>query len=317
MQFLITKIKTASVMTIAIWFSVVIHAIIISIHFEPELKKFADRLPVLDVMLVNAKTQSKPENTDIRAQANLDRGGNTDLDRVMKSALPAVKQQQAEFTLKPTTVAKSSTSSAKSTESVVKEEKRVKDLEKQAQELLTQINSPNVVESQAAQKATAPESQSKNKLSESKKLDLDAISAAALEMDRLEALIAKQQDEYQKRPKRKFVGARAKEYKYALYVDTWRQKVEKIGNLNYPEAAKNQKLYGKLQMTVSIKADGSIEDIEVNRSSGHKILDEAAKRIVYLGAPYAQFTDDIRREIDVLSITRTWTFTKDDAVATE
>ncbi len=317
MQFLITKIKTASVMTIAIWISVVIHAIILSIHFEPELKKFADRLPVLDVMLVNAKTQSKPENTDIRAQANLDRGGNTDLDRVMKSALPAVKQQQAEFTLKPTTVAKSSASSAKSVESVVKEEKRVRDLEKQAQELLTQINSPNVVESQAAQKATAPESQSKNKLSESKKLDLDAISAAALEMDRLEALIAKQQDEYQKRPKRKFVGARAKEYKYALYVDSWRQKVEKIGNLNYPEAAKNQKLYGKLQMTVSIKADGSIEDIEINRSSGHKILDEAAKRIVYLGAPYAQFTDDIRREIDVLSITRTWTFTKDDAVATE
>lgn len=304
-------------MTIAIWFSVIIHAIIISIHFEPELKKFADRLPVLDVMLVNAKTQSKPDNTDIRAQANLDRGGNTDLDRVMKSALPAVKQQQAEFTLKPTTVAKSSASSAKSTESVIKEEKRVKDLEKQAQELLTQINSTNVVESQSAQQATAPESQSKNKLSESKKLDLDAISAAALEMDRLEALIAKQQDEYQKRPKRKFVGARAKEYKYALYVDTWRQKVEKIGNLNYPEAAKNQRLYGKLQMTVSIKADGSIEDIEINRSSGHKILDEAAKRIVYLGAPYAQFTDDIRKEVDVLSITRTWTFTKDDAVATE
>jgi periplasmic protein TonB len=317
MQFIITTFKSASVMSIAIWISVAIHAIILSIHFEPELKKFADRLPVLDVMLVNTKTQSKPENTDIRAQANLDRGGNTDLDRVMKSALPALKQHQAEFTVKPTTITKSAESSAKSAESVVKEEKRVKDLEKQAQELLTQINSSKAVESQSVKQATAPESQSTNKLSEGKKLDLDAISAAALEMDRLEALIAKQQDEYQKRPKRKFVGARAKEYKYALYVDSWRQKVEKIGNLNYPEAAKNQKLYGKLQMTVSIKADGSLEDIEVNRSSGHKILDEAAKRIVYLGAPYAQFTDDIRREIDVLSITRTWTFTKDDAVATE
>lgn len=317
MGFLINKLKTASVMSIAIWFSLVIHAIVISIHFEPELKKFADRLPILDVMLVNAKTESKPDNTDIHAQANLDRGGNTELDRVMKSALPAVKQQQAEFTPKPTTVAKTSASSAKSTESVVKEEKRVKDLEKQAQELLTQINATNRVESQTAQLAKAPEPESANKQTVHKKLDLDAISAAALEMDRLEALIAKQQDEYQKRPKRKFVGARAKEYKYALYVDSWRQKVEKIGNLNYPEAAKSQKLYGKLQLTVSIKADGSIEDIEINRSSGHKILDEAAKRIVYLGAPYAQFTDDIRREIDVLSITRTWSFTKDDAVATE
>jgi protein TonB len=113
------------------------------------------------------------------------------------------------------------------------------------------------------------------------------------------------------------VGARAKEYKYALYVENWRQKVEKIGNLNYPDAAKNQKLYGKLQMTVSIKADGSIEEISINQSSGHPILDDAAKRIVYLGAPYAAFSDDIRREIDILSITRMWTFTKDDAIATE
>ena len=136
-------------------------------------------------------------------------------------------------------------------------------------------------------------------------------------MDRLEALISKQQDDYQKRPKRKFVGARAKEYRYAMYVDSWRQKVEKVGNLNYPEAARDLKLYGQLQMTVSIRADGSIEDIEINRSSGHKVLDEAAKHIVALGAPYARFPDDVHREIDILSITRTWTFTKEDNLATE
>ncbi|MGZ8258555.1 MAG: energy transducer TonB, partial [Methylotenera sp.] len=138
----------------------------------------------------------------------------------------------------------------------------------------------------------------------------------ALEMDRLEALISKQQDDYQKRPKRKSVGARAKEYHYALYVESWRQKVEKIGTLNYPEAAKNSNLYGQLLMTVSIKSDGSIESIEIKRSSGHKVLDEAAKRIVELGAPYARFPDDIRKEIDVLSITRTLTFTKEDHLAT-
>jgi protein TonB len=113
------------------------------------------------------------------------------------------------------------------------------------------------------------------------------------------------------------VGGRTKEYKYALYVESWRQKVEKIGNLNYPEAARDLKLYGQLQMTVSIKPDGSVDSIEINRSSGHKVLDAAAQHIVELGAPYAHFPEDIRKEVDILSITRTWTFTKEDSLATE
>jgi protein TonB len=96
-----------------------------------------------------------------------------------------------------------------------------------------------------------------------------------------------------------------------------RHKVEKFGNLNYPEAAKDQKLYGKLQMTVTIKADGTIEDVNINQSSGHRILDDAAIRIVRLAEPYAPFPEDIRKDVDILGITRTWTFTKEDSLATE
>lgn len=311
------KLKSMSVMSIALWFSVLVHAAVLSIHFEPELKKFRDNLPILEVVLVNAKTQSKPDNTEVYAQANLDRGGNTDLDRKMKTALPALKQQKAEFTLKPVANPKQGTQAAKQTADETREQKRVAELEKQAQELMTQINASKAVESSPVQKSAAKEAEAGTQAVTDKKLNLQDITAAALEMDRLEALISKQQDEYQKRPKRKFVGGRTKEYRYALYVEAWRQKVEKIGNLNYPEAAKNLKLYGQLQMTVSIKADGSIESIEINRSSGHKILDAAAKHIVELGAPYAQFPDDVRKEIDILSITRTWTFTKEDSLATE
>lgn len=313
---LVAKLKAASVMTKAIWASIFVHAIILSVHFEPELKKFADKLPVLEVMLVNSKTLSTPDKADVMAQANLDRGGNTDLDRKMKSALPAIKQQSAEFTLNPTIQPKSAAQAAQKTAPLTKEQKRVADLEKQAQELLTQINSATKVETQTAQQAIAKEAQSENKTSLSRQ-NINDITAAALEMDRLEALIAKQQDEYQKRPKRKFIGARAKEYRYALYVDAWRQQVEKVGNLNYPQAAKNLKLYGQLQLTVSIKADGTIENVELNRSSGHKILDEAAKQIVRMAAPYKRFPDDVRKETDILSITRTWTFTKEDAIATQ
>lgn len=147
--------------------------------------------------------------------------------------------------------------------------------------------------------------------------DHAVIAAAMKEMDRLSALIDKQQSEYEKRPKRKFIGARTKEYRFAMYVESWRQKVERIGNMNYPEAAKAQKLYGQLRMTVSIKADGSIEDVVIDKSSGSKILDEAAKRIVELAAPYSRFPDDIKKDTDILSITRSWTFTQEDQVATE
>lgn len=304
-------------MTIAIWFSLFFHAAILSIQFQPELKKFKDQLPVLEVFLVNAKTSAVPENADTFAQANLDRGGNTDQDRKMKTALPALKQQKTEFTVNPVAQAKEGAKATKETAQETREQKRVALLEKQAQELMTQLEATKVVESQPVQKAAAKEANVGNQVSPNKKLNLQDITAATLEMDRLEALISKQQDDYQKRPKRKFVGARAKEYRYAMYVDAWRQKVERVGNLNYPEAAKDLKLYGQLQMTVSINADGSIEGIEVNRSSGHKVLDEAAKHIVELAAPYARFPDDVRKEIDILSITRTWTFTKEDNLATE
>lgn len=314
---LIVKAQTMSVMAMAIWVSILVHAVILSIHFEPELKKFKDKLPTLEVMLVNAKTLTKPDKADVLAQADLDRGGNTDQNRKMKSALPAIKQQKSEFTLKPMAEVKAGKKAAKMTAEETKEQKHIADLEKQAQELMTQLQSTNKVESAPVQNAAAKEADMGNQENPNKKLNMSDLTAAALEMDRLEALIAKQQDDYQKRPKRKFIGARAQKYRDALYVESWRQKVEKVGNLNYPEAAKNLKMYGQLQLTVSINADGSIESIEINRSSGHKVLDEAAKRIVELAAPYSRFSDEMHKEVDILSITRTWTFTKEDSLATE
>ncbi|MFA6180296.1 MAG: TonB family protein, partial [Candidatus Methylopumilus sp.] len=122
---------------------------------------------------------------------------------------------------------------------------------------------------------------------------------------------------YQKRPKRKSIGARTQEYRFAAYVENWRQKIEKIGSLNYPEAAKAQRLHGQLRMTVFIKSDGSIEKIEIVSSSGSRILDNAARRIVELAAPYAPFPDEIRKEVDILDVTRTWSFTEENNVTAE
>jgi protein TonB len=138
-----------------------------------------------------------------------------------------------------------------------------------------------------------------------------------LESMRLEAQIAKEMDAYQKRPKRRFIGARAEEYRFARYVEDWRLKVERIGNLNYPEAARSQKLYGSLLLTTGIRADGSIESIVVERSSGKRVLDLAAAHIVQMGGPYSPFPPDIRRDTDILYITRTWTFAPGDSLTSQ
>jgi protein TonB len=139
----------------------------------------------------------------------------------------------------------------------------------------------------------------------------------SMELARLEAQIAKNWDSYQKRPRRKFIGARTQEFRFARYVEDWRNKIERIGTLNYPTAARDQRIFGTLQLTVAIRADGSVETVEINRPSGQKVLDEAALRIVGLAAPFAAFPPDIAQDTDILSITRTWSFTRSDQFQAE
>ncbi len=143
------------------------------------------------------------------------------------------------------------------------------------------------------------------------------LSQRTLEVMRLEAQIARDLEAYQKLPKRRQVGVRAEEYRFARYVEDWRQKVERVGNLNYPEAARQLKLYGNLILTVSIRSDGSVEKVVIERSSGHRVLDSAAQRIVEMAGPYSPFPADIRRDTEVLDITRTWTFARGDELRSE
>jgi protein TonB len=134
------------------------------------------------------------------------------------------------------------------------------------------------------------------------------LASTQLEIDRLTAELDRRSLSASQRDRRKAVNASTQEYKYAAYLESWRRKVEKIGNLNYPDEAKRRKLYGNLLMHVAVRADGSVEKISVRRSSGHKLLDDAAVRIVRMAAPFAPFPPEIRDEVDVLDITRTWQF---------
>jgi protein TonB len=303
-------------LNIALTISLVVHALIAALHFSaPKPKLSKDNSQTMEVVFVNTKTKTRPHNADTLAQANLDRGGNTDADRKMKSALPELKNQLTEITATPMAEVQTSPQTNPAGAKATQEQRRVAELEERSQALMTQILSVNTVNTKLTRLAAAPEPTQDTQETPVKTAQPADLMQASLNIARLEAIISRQQDEYQKRPKRKFIGARTQEYRFASYVESWRQKVEKIGNLNYPEAAKNQKLYGQLRMTVSIKSDGSVERIEIDKSSGHAILDNAAKRIVEMSAPYAAFPEDIRKDTDIISITRTWTFSQQDSLS--
>lgn len=137
----------------------------------------------------------------------------------------------------------------------------------------------------------------------------------SLEMARLAAEIERRQELLAKRPKRKFVSASTREYEYAAYLRAWVAKVERIGNLNYPDEARRRGLGGRLVMTVAVRRDGSVEAIVLNSTSGLGVLDQAAQRIVRLAEPFPPLPAT-KENVDVLHITRTWQF-QSGAVSSE
>jgi periplasmic protein TonB len=128
------------------------------------------------------------------------------------------------------------------------------------------------------------------------------------EIARLTASLEARSAAYASRQRHKSVSASTREFRYASYLGAWARKVERIGNLNYPQAAKEQHLYGNLILHVAVLRDGSVEAIRVVRSSGYDLLDQAAVKIVELAAPFAPFPPEIAAETDVLDIIRTWQF---------
>lgn len=273
--------------------SMLLHVIIFfGVTFQFPQPKFDKIASSLEVVLVNNHTLTKPKETELLAQDNLDGGGNTDANRRAKTPFPVLPKNKPVI------------------DNDVAQQK-VKQLEQEAKKLMAAVSDTPKIEQP---------SEHKNEI-ESKQITTDPteLLLRSLDIARLRAQIDQDHDSYQKRPKRKFVGARTKEYRFARYVEDWRMKVERIGNLNYPEAARKDKLYGNLQLTVSIRSDGSVESIEINRSSGEKILDDAAINIVKLAGQngFSPFPPDISQDTDILHITRTWVFASSDMLLSQ
>ena len=287
----LTRLNQSDRLGLVLLISITLHLLaVFGVTFKaPEMKK-SSAATSLQVVLVNSKSSSRPVKADALAQANLDGGGNTDAERQAKSPLPVLDQPQ------------------QASEAAQKQQ-QVSQMEQQARLLMTQVKATKQVE------ASPVKPEPSETATEKPGSDL---AMRSLEAARLEAQISRDWDAYQKKPKRNFVGAHTQEYRFARYAEDWRIKVEKVGNLNYPEEAKRQKIYGSLQLTVIIKADGSLISVEVTRPSGHKVLDEAAVNIVRLAglSGFAPFPENIRKDTDELGIVRTWTFTRADQLGT-
>jgi periplasmic protein TonB len=139
----------------------------------------------------------------------------------------------------------------------------------------------------------------------------------SMEIASLSAELNESVRSYAQRPREKRIYSATQEYKYASYMHDWITKIERIGTINFPDEARRQHLSGNLLLDVALNADGSINNIAVLRSSGFRVLDDAALRIVHLAAPYAPFPDYIRRETDVLHIIRTWEFLSSSQLSTK
>lgn len=279
-----TKTKQPDRLLMMILIAIAIHTLIIlGISFSgndiPEESKITPRI---DVTLVNTRSDEAPEKADYLAQANQEGGGNTQ-DKIRPETL---------FTpLAPTDEVKVTTPTPPSMD-LPKEQKANRS------EFMT-LNS----EKYRIATDTDPSKKTESKSKTAAQLISQSKDIASLEVELGESMRA-----YSAKPKLKYISAATKEYKYATYMESWRRKVEKIGNLNFPEEAKRRNLAGSLMLDVAINPDGTIRSLKVRRSSGHKILDDAAMRIVHLAAPFAPLSAAILKETDVLHITRTWQF---------
>jgi protein TonB len=301
-------------------FAVICHAILIlGVGFGPEHKP-KPRFETMEIVLV--QSHSEPAAApDYLAQANLEGGGDEDAAArpaaPLNAPLPEISPQLAT----PTAEA---VETAAQTPQPVPAEATAPPTPDAPQTMVAETDTPEpdqVLPQPPEAEAPPAEPPDDGQQAESRAArslpSAAQLIASSFAIASLNAEIQRRLEAKAKRPRRKFVSASTREYQYAAYMEAWRAKVERIGNLNYPEEARRRRLAGSLILEVVLKPDGGVNETVVRRSSGYKALDDAAIRIVELAAPFAPFPDDIAREVDLLHVTRTWQFLNSYRFATQ
>ena len=245
----------------------------------------------MEVTLTQQHAKRAPENADFLAQFNQVGSGALEEKAIMTA--PAMAQFQD--------------TKIRDTSRDVQQSSSVKAVEQKQRAITTTAKADHNVAANIEATETAPQQTELN--------NKKSLQARALEIASLEARIDHQRQIYTKRPRiKRLTSPSTASSADAFYLNSWRRKIESIGNLNYPQKARENRLYGSLRLMVAILPDGSLKEVELLESSGHQILDDAAVRIVRLSAPYAPFPDELRQSTDVLEIIRTWQFRKNSSL---
>ena len=288
-----TAINTRDKLIFTVFVALMVHAVVIlGISFSA-YGRFHAR-PTIEVTLAQHIDKTAPDQADYQAQFNQQASGTLD----KKAELTT--DQRADFS-----------------DTVIREVTPEKPKEK----AITQPNENTQVIT------TRRETNNKISQDEKKKKDEPIVenpgedteeTLSNSEIASLQAKLAQQRQAYAKRPRVKTLTSVATRASVdAEYLNLWQEKIELIGNLNYPQEARRKKIYGQLRLVVSLLPDGSIHNIEILQSSGQRILDDAAIRIVRMAAPFAPFPPELRKDVDRLEIIRTWKFEKGDRLTSE
>lgn len=309
--------------------AIIIHAIIVlGVTFTSE-DTHKPRFDTMEIILVQQHSE-QPEEVDFLAQTSLEGGG--DVEEEVSPATPvpapfpepepemttsrpveALPPEPAHLPVPEEPVEETTPAPSEVIEQIAVKKVTTEDpLPEQTEKPVKTREDPKPMEKTNPEQAKPDKKKDTLPVKERQELpptpSATTLIANSLKIASLSAEIRRKLEAKAKRPRRKFISASTKEYRYASYMEAWRAKVERVGNLNYPDAARKQNLSGNLILDVALNDDGSINQITIRRSSGQKILDDAAIRIVELASPFAPFPGQIREETDILHITRTWQF---------
>ncbi len=274
-----------------LFLAVLFHALIIlGVGFQfPEPRPAPS---ALEIVLAQSRSDKAPEQADFLAQTNQEGSGELD-----KTALPTT-DQMAQFQ-----------------DNKIRE---IQPLQQSArQKPVTEYNSKiNTTRATTKQQIALEKPRTDDRKVEMSKQERLAMIQRSLEIASLEAQLDEQKRLHAKRPrKRQLTSVSTRESRDAYYLQSWSKKIETVGNLNYPAEARRKKIYGSLRLMVSVKADGSVQEVRILKSSGFKVLDQAAIEIVRLAAPFSAFPPELRKDTDILEIIRTWQFEKGDRLS--
>jgi len=277
-------------LSFTVFLAVALHAaLILGVTFTYVTSKPSTH--TMEVTLAQQRAKRSPEKADFLAQFNQIGSGALE-EKALMTAPTEAQFQDTEI---------------RETSQDVPQRASYKAVEQKQTAITTTAMTDHKVTVDSEATETAPQkSEVKNKKS---------LQARALEIASLEARIDRQRQIYAKRPRiKRLTSLSTASSADAFYLNSWRRKIENVGNLNYPQKARKNKLYGSLRLMVAILPDGSLKEVELLESSGHQVLDNAAVRIVRLSAPYAPFPDGLRQSTDVLEIIRTWQFRKNSSL---